>query len=66
MKIITTEEGMDELDMFQYRLGKIDESIWWGLERISADAVTQLTSTNFQDECQNHGAHFTLATPEHQ
>ena len=35
--------------MFQYRLGKIDESVWWGLERISADAGLQFTSTEFKE-----------------
>ena len=29
-----TEEVMDELDMFQYRFGKIDEFGWWDLKRI--------------------------------
>ena len=34
MEIITTEELMDKLDMFQYRFGKIDKFGWWHLERI--------------------------------
>ena len=42
---ITTEEVMDNLDMFQSRFGKIDEFLWWGLEIISADAGTKFTST---------------------
>ena len=45
---ITTEEVMDKLDMFQSRFGKIDQFGWWDLERISADAGTQLTSTDFK------------------
>ena len=40
MERITTEEVMDNLDMFQFRFGKIDEFGWWDLERISADAGT--------------------------
>ena len=43
---------MDKSDTFQSRFGKIDEFGWWDLERISADAGTQFTSTEFQDECQ--------------
>ena len=49
MDIITTEEVMDKLDMFQYGFRKIDEFGWWYLERFSADAGTQFTSTEFQD-----------------
>ena len=45
MEKITTEEVMDKLDMFQSRFGKIDQFGWWDLERISADAGTQFTST---------------------
>ena len=45
MKKITTEEVMDNLDMFQSRFGKIDKFGWWDLEIISADAGTQFNST---------------------
>ena len=48
MEKITTEEVMDKLDMFQSRFGKIDEFWWWDLERISADAGTQFTLTEFK------------------
>ena len=34
MDKITTEEVMDNLDIFQSRFGKIDEFLWWDLERI--------------------------------
>ena len=57
---------MDKLDMFQSRFGKMDQFGWWNLERISADAGTQFTSTEFKDECQTCGVHLTLAAPEHQ
>ena len=57
---------MDKLDIFQYRFGKIEKIGWWYLERISVDAGTQFTSTEFQDECQIHGAPITLAYTEHQ
>ena len=49
MDKITTEEVMDKLDMFQFRFGKIDEFLLWDLERISADADTQFTSTYFKE-----------------
>ena len=48
MKNITTEEVMDKLDMFQSIFGKIDQFGWWDLERISADAGTQFTSTDLK------------------
>ena len=41
---------MDKLDMFQSRFGKIDQFGWWDLERISADAGTQFTSTDYKEE----------------
>ena len=47
---ITTAEVVDKLDMFQSRFGKIDQFGWWDLERISADAGTKFTSTDFKDE----------------
>ena len=49
MDKITTEEVMDNLDVFQYRFVKIDEFGWWDLEIVSADAGTQFTSTEFKD-----------------
>ena len=52
MDNITTEEVMDKLDIFQSRFGKIDQFGWWDLEKISAEAGTQFTSTEFKDECQ--------------
>ena len=45
MEKFSTEEVMDNLDMFQYSFGKIDKFGWWDLERISADAGSQFTST---------------------
>ena len=36
------------------------------MERISADASTQFTSTEFKEECQICGVRLTLASPEHQ
>ena len=66
MENITTAEVMDKLDMFQSRSGNIDQFGWWDLERISADAGTQFTSTKFKEECQIRGVCLTLAEPEHQ
>ena len=36
------------------------------MERISADAGTQFTSTEFKEECQTRGVRLPLAAPEHQ
>ena len=66
MENITTEEVLDKLDMFQSRISKIDQFGWWDLERISADAGTQFTLTEFKEECQIRGVRLTLAAPEHQ
>ena len=57
---------MDKLDMFQSRLGKIYQFGWWDLERISSDADTQFTLTEFKEECQTRGVCLTLAATEHQ
>ena len=61
MENITTAEVMDILEMFQSRFGKIDQFGWWDLERISADAGTQFTSTKFKEECQTCGVSLMLA-----
>ena len=52
--------------MFQSRFEKIDQFVWWDLERISADAGTQFTLTEFKEECQICGVCLTLAATEHQ
>ena len=66
MEKITTEEVMDKSEMFQSRFRKIDQFGWWDLERISEDAGTQFTLTEFRDEFQTCGVRLTLAAPEHQ
>ena len=66
MENITTTEVMEILEMFQSRFGKIDQFGWWDLERISEDAGTQFTLTEFKDECQTRGVCLTLAAPGHQ
>ena len=43
MEKFFTEEVMDNLDMFKYRFGKIDEFGWCDLEIISADAGSKFT-----------------------
>ena len=58
---ITTEEVMDTLDMFQSRLGKIDKFGWWDLKRISADAGTEFTSMELQDERQTRSVNLMLS-----
>ena len=57
---------MGMLDIFQCKFRKIDEFGWWDLERISADAGTQFTSTKFQDKFQARGVCLTLSALEHQ
>ena len=47
-------------------LGKLTNFRWWDLERISADASKQFTSTELKEECQTRGVRLTLAAPEHQ
>ena len=50
MEKSTTEEVMENLDMFQSIFGKMDEFGWWDLERISGDSGTQFTSMDFKQE----------------
>ena len=66
MENIKTEEVLDKLDMFQSRIGKIDQFGWWYLEIFSADAGTQFTLMEFKEERQTRGVSLTLAAPEHQ
>ena len=66
MNKIIKEEAMDKLDMFQSRFGDIEKFGCWYLERISACAGTQFTSTGFKEECQTQGIYSALTTPEHQ
>ena len=66
MENITTAEVMDNLDMFQSRFRKIDQFGLWDLGRISADAGTKYTSTEFKEEFQTFGVRLTLSAPEHQ
>ena len=66
MEKITTEQFMDKLDMFQSRIGTIDQFGWWDLERVSADTGTQFTSKEFKEECQTRIVHLTLAAPAYQ
>ena len=51
--------------MFQSRFGKIDKFGWWNFKRISSDAGSQFTLTDFKEECQTCGVHLRLAAPEH-
>ena len=44
----------------------MDEFGWWDLERISSDAGTQFTSTDFKEEFQTRSVSLMLATLEHQ
>ena len=66
MEIITTDKVMDKLDMFQARCVKVYGFGWWYLERISADAGTQFTSTELQYECQTRSVWVMLVALENQ
>ena len=57
---------MDDLDIFQAILKKKYNYGWWGLERISEDAGTHITSTELQEKFQTRGVWLMLADPEHQ
>ena len=65
MDRIIIEEVMDKLDMFQSMFGKIDEFVWWYLERISADAGMQFTSKELKDKLQTCSVYLALAALEH-
>ena len=48
MENITTEEVMDNLDMFQETFGKLYGFGWWDIQRLQTDDGTQFTSKEFQ------------------
>ena len=48
MENITTEEVMNTLDMFQEKFGKVDEFVWWDMERIQTDTGMQFNLKEFQ------------------
>ena len=45
MEKITTEQVMNNMDIFQSIFGKIEEYGWWNLEIISSNAGMQFTLT---------------------
>ena len=57
---------MDTLDMFQARIGKLNEFGWGDLEMISVNAGMLFTSTEFMEECKNCIVQITLEALEHQ
>ena len=48
MENITTEEVMENLNMFLARFGKVDEFGWWDMDRIQTEAGANFTSEEFQ------------------
>ena len=56
---------MDKFNMIQYRFRKIYKFGWLDLERISADAGSQFTSTDLKEEYQTRGIHLTSAAPQY-
>ena len=65
MENITTEEVIDKLDIFQTRLGKVDEFGWGGMEIIQTDAGMHFTSKEFQEGLSVGGVRLALAEPDH-
>ena len=65
-KILLLQKLWTNWTCFNPDSGKIDQFGWWDLERISADAGTEFTSTEFKEEFQTRGVCLTLAAPEHQ
>ena len=45
----TTEKVTEKLDMFQATFGKVDEFVWWDMERIQTESGTQFTSKGIQE-----------------
>ena len=66
MENITTEEVMDNLDMFQAIFGIVYEFGWSDLEKIRNDGGTQFTSKEFQEGISIRGVQLALAPPYHQ
>ena len=58
---ITTEEVMENIDLFQSRFGKLDEFGCWYLEQIQTDSVAQFTSKEFEEVISVRGVQLTLA-----
>ena len=51
--------------MFQAISGKLDEFVWWDLERIQTDAGMQFTSKEFQEGLSVHGVRLALSAQDH-
>ena len=66
MEMITTDEVMDKLDMFQVRFGRVDGFRWCEVEIFSADAGTQFTLIEFQYKCHTRNIRTTLEALKHQ
>ena len=66
MENINTEKVMYKLDMFQARVGKIDEFGWWAMEKTQTYSGMHFTSKEFQEGLSVHGLRLLLAAPDHQ
>ena len=66
MENITTEEAMENLDMFQARFGKVDEFGWWDLEIIHTEYGSQFTFKEFQASLYVRVVRLELAASDHQ
>ena len=66
MENITTEEVMDNLYMFQARLGKLDEFGCWDMEIIQTDNGLQFNSKDFQEGLSVRVLQLILSALDHQ
>ena len=66
MENITTEEVMENIDMFKVLFVKVDEFGWWDMERIQTDADMKFTSNEFGEGIFVHVVRLELAAPDHQ
>ena len=46
---------MDKLDMFQEIFGKLDQFVWWDMERTQTDFGTQFRYKKFQESLSIRG-----------
>ena len=63
---ITTEEVMDEIDIFQSIFGKVDAFGWWDLEQFQTNSGIQFTFKEFQEGIPIYGLRLKLAATDHQ
>ena len=66
MENITTEEVMNNLDIFQARFLKVNGFVWCYIERIKTYFGAQFTSKEFQEGLSVRRVRLALLAPDHQ